>query len=199
MGQVTEIFQSVNIYPNYFYIYSKPRRDRPVVYAVERDTKMWQYYFCKILSQTKETSQRKKLKFSWILSFIFPELRFNFQNYRTWNPRAPLLCLSVVYLYICLSHLRSAEGTSNKKPSSVPRTSYVFNISRKKKENWQTVTFNSLLFHSFSNIIKIFKILIFFKKRTNTTDYKTGKKKNCNKQDRQKTRKEKKYKWKLMR
>ena len=157
-------------------------------------TKMWQYCFCKILSQTKETSHRKKIKFSWILSFIYPEFRFNYQNFWTRKPRAPLLCLSVTP---AVSGVRVAD--EKQKQSLVPRTSYVFNISQKKKGNWQTVTFNSFLFHSFSNIIIIFKILIFSKKRTNTTDYKKGKKKNCNKQDRQKTRKERKYKWKLMR
>ena len=44
------------------------------------------------------------------------------------------LCLSVC-LSVCLSHLRSArsaERTSNKKTSSLPRTSYVFNISDDK-------------------------------------------------------------------
>ena len=108
----------------------------------------------------------------------------NFLIFWSKKPRAPLLCLSVcysvclsvclsvilsvicllfclssVYLYICLSHLRSAgstEGTSNKKPSSVPRTQYV----SIQKENLifnsgktGVLLFQSFLFLSLKNVI----------------------------------------------
>ena len=64
MGQGTEIFQSVNKHPNYCHIYSKPWRDRPVVYAVERDTKMWQYFFSQNFKSDQREISTKKIKFS---------------------------------------------------------------------------------------------------------------------------------------
>ena len=71
-----------------------------------------------------------------------------------------LFCLSSVCLHICLSHLRSAgsaEGTSNKKPSSVPRTQYV-SIQKEKlifnSGKTEVLLVQSFLLLSLKNVIR---------------------------------------------